>query len=107
MSGNFHKIPPEVKETILRQVKLEWRSVKDAADEFHVSTHSIHNWLKKEVDESGISVSTYLTKIHRLEKEKEDLVQIIGALSVVVERFKKKDEQDYARSRGTQRKTNM
>lgn len=100
MPGTFHKIPPEVKTTVLRQVKLEGRSVKDVANEFHISDKTIHAWLKKEVDESGISTSAYLTKIHRLEKEKEDLVQIIGALSVVVERFKKKDKQDYDRTRG-------
>lgn len=52
------------------------------------------------MDESGITSSAYLAKIARLEKEKEDLVQIIGSLSVVVERFKKKDEQDKTRSRG-------
>lgn len=100
MPGTFHKIPPEVKATILKQVKLDWRSVKDAAAEFQISTPTIHAWLKKEVDESGVSTSAYLTKIHRLEKEKEDLVQIIGALSIVVERFKKKDKQDYDRTRG-------
>jgi hypothetical protein len=52
------------------------------------------------VDETGIPSSAYLARIHRLEQEKEDLVGIIGSLSVVVERFKKKDEQDKTRSRG-------
>jgi transposase-like protein len=100
MPGTFHKIPPEVKATILRQVKLEWRKITDAAWEFGVTAETIRAWLKKEVDESGITSSAYLAKIARLEKEKEDLVQIIGSLSVVVERFKKKDEQDKTRSRG-------
>jgi transposase-like protein len=104
MPGNFKKIPSEVKSTILRQVKNDGRSLIDAAQEFGVSTKTISNWLKSEVDESGVSLSSYLSKIHRLEKEKEDLVQIIGALSIVVERVKKKDEQDRARTLGTHRK---
>lgn len=107
MPGTFHKIPPEVKVTILRQVKLDWRKIVDAAAEFWVSEPTIRAWLKKEVDESGVTSSAYLNKIHRMEKEKEDLIQIIGALSIVVERFKKKDEQDYARSRGPLAKTKL
>jgi transposase-like protein len=99
MPGTFHKIPPEVRATILRQVKLEWRKMSDAASEFGVTVETIRSWLKKEVDESGITSSAYLAKIQRLEKEKTDLIQIIWSLSVVVERFKKKDEQDNARSR--------
>jgi transposase-like protein len=74
MWPRFHKIPPEVKATILRQVKLEWRKIGDAATEFGVTVETIRAWLKKEVDESGVSSSAYLARIHRLEKEKEDLV---------------------------------
>ena len=90
--------PEPIKNTILKQVKEDGRSVVEAGREFGISPKTIYTWLRKEVDETGVNASAYLTKIHRLEKEKEDLVQIIGALSIVVERAKKKDA-DESRSK--------
>lgn len=46
------------------------------------------------MDDAGRSDSSYLTEIHKLKREKEDLLNIIGALSVVAERAKKKSEED-------------
>ena len=85
-------------------MKEDGRYANDVAAEFGISSKTIYNWLKKDVDETGITASAYLAKIHRLEKEKEDLVQIIGAFSVVVERMKKKDEEDRTRQGYSRRK---
>ena len=101
----FRVIPEQVKQTILKQVKEDWRPASEAAKEFWVSITTIHNWLKKEVYETWLSSTAYVTKINRLEKEKQDLVQIIWALSVVVEGLKKKDKQDYSSKKYPWRKS--
>jgi len=103
----FKPIPESVKNTILKQVKEDWRSVADLSQEFKISSKTIYAWLKDEVDESWISSSKHLTKIHKLEKEKQDLIQIIWALSVVVERMKKKDEEDYLSKKRNWRKSRL
>ena len=103
----FKVIPDQIKQTILKQVKEDWRLATEVANEFGISSKTIYNWLKKDVDESWMSSTVYLTKIHRLEKEKQDLVQIIWALSVVVERMKKKDEEDYFGKKRSWRKPRM
>jgi hypothetical protein len=44
--------------TVSHQVKLEWENASDAANEFQISAvTTILKWLKKEVDENGISTS--------------------------------------------------
>ncbi len=99
MPSNFRKIPPEVKETILKQVKQDWRSVAETAKEFKVSDVTIYNWLSKEVDNTWRSDMSYLKEINKLKREKDDLVRIVWALSVVVEGLKKKDEEECSRSK--------
>jgi transposase-like protein len=100
----FKIIPASIKETILKQIKEDWRNTNEVALEFSISPKTIYNWLRKDVDETWISASQHLTKIHRLEKEKQDLIQIIWALSVVVERMKKKDKEDHINKRNNKRK---
>jgi hypothetical protein len=56
------------------------------------------------VKDTGRTDSSYLTEIHKLKREKEDLLNIIGALSVVAERAKKKAEEDRFGTRNNGRK---
>ena len=49
----------------------------------------------------------YLKEIHKLQREKEDLVRIVGALSVVVEGLKKKDEEERRRERRLKGRSGM
>ena len=97
--SNFRVIPDSVKETILKQVKDDGRPVAETAKEFGVSSVTVYKWLSKEVGATGKTDMAYLKEIHKLQREKEDLVRIVGALSVVVEGLKKKDEEDRRRER--------
>jgi hypothetical protein len=45
----------------------------------------------------------YLKEINKLKKEKEDLLRIVWAFSVVVERLKKKDAEDRRRPKSRKR----
>lgn len=77
MRGGYRRIPEEKKNIILKQVKEDLRDVSEVAREFEVNPKTIYNWLKKEVDETGRSDTSYLREIHKLQREKEDLIQIV------------------------------
>ena len=104
MPWTFRHIDPSIREMVLKQAKEDHRPIADIAREFSVSTTTIYGWLWKEVDDTGKSASSYLAEIHKLQREKEDLISIIWSLSIVVERVKKKDEEDRLRERGIRRK---
>lgn len=104
MRGGYRRIPEEKKNIILKQVKEDLRDVSEVAREFEVNPKTIYNWLKKEVDETGRSDTSYLREIHKLQREKEDLIQIVWAMTVVVERMKKKDTQNSFSSKSIWRK---
>lgn len=80
----FKIIPIPVKKQILEQVK-NGATVKQMADEFQVSVKTIYGWLTKE---SASQVS--LTEYSRLKREKEDLLKIIGEITLELTRSKKK-----------------
>ena len=89
MSG-YRRIDPSIKSTILKQAKEDHRPIAEISAEFGVHTKTIYAWLGSEVDGTGKTASSYLAEIHKLQREKEDLISIIGSFSIVVERMKKK-----------------
>lgn len=90
------RINPELKEKILESIKNDWLSVSQASREYKVSSNTIHYWLRQELitNSSWEKVnSSSLKEIRRLKKDKEDLLIIIWALSVEVEKLKKKNQE--------------
>lgn len=85
------KIAPEIKKQILHEIQ-GGRSIKEVAEEYSISTVSIYAWLKKDAEDGG-NTKASAAEIRKLKKEKQDLIQIIGSLTVVVDRLKKKDKQ--------------
>lgn len=86
----YRRIPPEIKEKILDSVKNDWISVKLVAKEYWVSDKTIHTWLRQEIDQNGESESFSRWEIRRLQKDKEDLLLLIWALNVEINKLKKK-----------------
>ncbi len=80
-----HNIRADVKRDILRKVKEGGVSVRDAAEEAGVSDATIYNWLGK-----GAQGSPTWNDVRRLKKEKEELLHIIGDLTVQLSQSKKK-----------------
>jgi len=80
----FKVIPVPVKRQILEQIK-NGATVKQVADQFQISIKTIYGWLTKE---SASQVS--LTEYSRLKREKEDLLKIIGEITLELTRSKKK-----------------
>lgn len=83
--GTFKVIPREVKEQILKRVKEDGVTIKQAADEHGISTKTIHNWLRSTTLPSG-----NLLELNRLKRENKELLEIIGELTHTMKQSKKK-----------------
>ena len=83
--GTFKVIPKETKEQILHRIKDEGISVSQAAAEHGVSTKTIYNWMR------GSTIVNHSTlEINKLKRENKDLAELIGHLTLNLERTKKK-----------------
>lgn len=77
MSKKQHKVAPEVKADILRRVKEEGLPVSKASEEHGVSTATIYGWLG-----AGVRSAPSWSEFSRLKREKEELLRIVGELTV-------------------------
>ena len=83
--GTFHVIPKETKEQILRRIKDEGITVATAAADAGISTKTIYNWMR------GSTIVNHSTlEINKLKRENKDLAELIGHLTLNLERTKKK-----------------
>jgi transposase-like protein len=83
--GTFKFIPKETKEQILHRIKDEGITVTSAAAEHGISTKTIYNWMR-----SSTIVDHSVLEINRLKRENKELAEIIGLLTLSLERSKKK-----------------
>lgn len=83
--GNLRKkYTTEFKEEVVEKVKNGEKSVSEIAKDYGIPTKYIYNWIS-----SPINKDPYVLKINRLEREKAELLQIIGELSTEIRREKK------------------
>lgn len=80
----FKTIPLPVKRQVLEQIK-NGSTVKEMADQFQISPKTIYTWLTKD-SVSQVSLAEY----GKLKREKEDLLKIIGEITLELTRSKKK-----------------
>lgn len=80
----FKAIPAPVRKKILEEVK-NGEPVTQAAAKYNISPKTIYGWLTKE---SCRNIS--LLQYHRLKKERDDLLTIIGELTLEISKSKKK-----------------
>jgi hypothetical protein len=79
-----------IKTQVLESIQKGELTPAQASKQYAVHIKTIYGWISSG---SG-GVDPNLFKIKKLQREKEDLLKIIGALTVVVEEFKKKDKQE-------------
>ena len=79
-------IAKEVKEEILTKIK-GGEPVAQVAPHYGVSSKTIYNWLRTRAL-SGISVLEY----NKLKRENRELKEIVGILTLEVEKLKKKTD---------------
>ena len=85
MSKKKYRVAPEVKAEILRRVKEEGLSVSRASEEHGVTTTTIYKWLG-----SGTQSVPTWSEFSRLKKEKDDLLRLVGDLTVKLSTAQKK-----------------
>jgi transposase-like protein len=85
MSKKTYKIAPEVKTEILRRIKEEGIPVSQAAQEHGVTTTTIYTWLG-----SGTKRAPSWSEFSRLNRQKDDLLRLLGDLTVQLSTAQKK-----------------
>jgi transposase-like protein len=93
-------VPQPVKDSIMDRVK-KGESVDDLASEFDLYPNTIRRWLRQSSNESGDgwdqskkkqskSPPSLGLQISKLQKEKQQLLEIIGELTLLTQQSKKK-----------------
>ena len=86
--GPFKPIDPVSKQQILERVRLGVEPITHIAREFGIGDSTIHGWLEKKVARSPDHTAS---ELQRLRRENAELYEILGRLTVDVERSKKKN----------------
>ena len=85
MSKRGHRISKEIKAQILGRIKNDGVSVAQASEEHGVSTKTIYGWLTK-----GVSEQPSWSELNRLRKENQQLLQLVGEITVKLSTAQKK-----------------
>jgi len=79
------KVSAEIKEQILKRIKEEGVSVSKAAEEHGIHTSTIYAWLSK-----GIKAQPSVKEHIKLQKEKKELLALVGELTIKLSQAQKK-----------------
>ena len=80
-----HRIAPEVKEQILKRVKVEGIPVVQAAKDHGISEKTIYQWLSK-----GVLGQPSWKEVSQLKKENQLMKELIGELTMKLSHTQKK-----------------
>jgi len=81
----YKAIPKEIKEQVLSRVKNDGVSALQVAKNAGISSTVVYAWLKKESAKTDCNIIEF----NRLKKQNEGLYQIIGKLTVEIDKQKK------------------
>lgn len=85
MGKKIHRVSADVKADILKRVKEGGIPVSQVAEEHGISTATIYSWLG-----SGASAAPTWSEFSRLKREKDELLRIVGDLTVKMSASQKK-----------------
>ena len=85
--GKKAPINPEIKAAILARVRLGKESITEIANEYGVGRSTVSGWLEREVKEAP---ATTLNELVQLRRENAELYQLIGRITVEMDRYKKR-----------------
>jgi len=80
-----HRIAPDLKEQIINRIKNDGVSVVQAAKEHGISEATIYGWISKKVEGQPT-----LSEIIRLKKENEQLLKLVGEITLKLSESQKK-----------------
>lgn len=78
------RVDEEIKRRIVERIKNEGLSVPKASEEFNISKNTIYTWIG-----ARVKGEPSILEIAKLKKENAELKQIIGCLTLDMERGKK------------------
>lgn len=82
--GGYKHIPKEIKDEVLARIK-QGQKVPQLAEQYGISTKTIYNWLS-----AGVQAEVSTLEYARLKRERDDLLRLVGNLTLEVEKRKKK-----------------
>ena len=80
----YKKIPKEIREEVLARIK-EGIKIPQLASEYGLNSRTIYAWLEK-----GVSKQVSPLEFARIKRERDDLLRLVGNLTLKVEKRKKK-----------------
>ena len=80
-----HRIAPDVSEQIINRIKNDGVSVGAAAKEHGISEATIYGWISKKVEGQPT-----LSEIIRLKKENQQLLMLVGEMTLKLSETQKK-----------------
>ncbi len=84
--GKVHVIRPDAKAQILKRLKEEGTPISTLAQEHGISPRTIYHWLSRGVVSEKPSLLAYA----RLKKENQQLKELVGNLTYILDSEKKK-----------------
>lgn len=82
---SYKRIPTEIKNEIISKAE-NGAKVVDLAKAYGISAKTIYTWLSRKIEGSKVS----LMQFNRLKRERDDLLMIVGALTLKSNKRKKK-----------------
>jgi transposase-like protein len=84
--------PPEVKSHILKSFIEDGVPVAELAKEYNLNPNTIYNWIKNSSisNNEDCDKQQLLLKVARLKREKQELIDLIGRLTINVDALNKK-----------------
>jgi transposase len=80
----FKPIAKEIREEILHKIKIKGLAVSSAAEEYGISSKTIYTWLSQQNEKAPSAL-----ELSRLKRENQQLKEIIGMLTIEMERLKR------------------
>ena len=80
-----HRIAPDVKEQIINRIKNEGVTVAQAASDHGVSEATIYGWIAKKTEGQPT-----LSELIRLKRENEQLLRLVGEMTLKLSEPQKK-----------------
>lgn len=82
----LHRVAPEVQEQILKRIKEEGVPVSQAAKDAGINPTTIYGWLGK-----GVKGMPTLGELVRLKRQNEELLALVGELTLKASQAQKKN----------------
>jgi transposase-like protein len=77
----------EIKEQVVGRIKNEGISASQAARDAGIPDNTVYGWLRKGIE--GGAVDHNILEINRLKRENRDLLELVGKLTMNIEKTKK------------------